>query len=202
MKTLLRLLELVDACGPACDWVEEGEYEDLEDAWAACENAKWKLWLIGRVLPHELTGARMADLFERIQKELKVPGDYTSQYRALRYGRSKQKSASKMNLTCSFAQALYNALLVNSAEWYSSVFDNSLGTVIECDHPLLVEFVDRYVQSVSVALEEHGELAEPSAPISGGDQLKHRPQLRRHHRSSRVSRGHRRKWRSRIHSRT
>jgi len=165
MKDLLHQLELVDACSPARAWVEECEYEDLEDAWAACTNNKWKLWLIGRVLPNQLTGARIADLFRQIQAESGVTRNYEVQYKALASGKRRDKAIAGLTATCAFDQSLYSALLVKNAEWYSSVFDNSLGIVLEMDHPLLTKFVDEFDPvDVSTALEELCEEMEPSAP--------------------------------------
>jgi len=165
MEDLPHQLELLGACSPAHDWVEEGEYECLEDAWAACKNNKWKLWLIGRVLPNQLTGARIVDLFRRIQEGLNIPGNYEVQYRSLASGKRRDKAVTGLTVTRAFDQALYNALLVRNAEWYSCVFDNSLGIVLEMDHPLLTKFVDEFDPvDVSTALEELCEEMEPSAP--------------------------------------
>lgn len=168
MKDLLHQLKLVDACSPACEWVEEGEYEDLEAAWAACKNNKWKLWLIGRVLPNQLTGTRIADLFRQIQAEFKITRDYEVQYKSLASGKRRDKALATLIVDCAFSQALYNALLTKHAEWYSGVFDNSLGCVIEMDHPVLAKFVDEFDPvDVSTALEELCEEMEPSAPDQG-----------------------------------
>ncbi len=41
-------LEEMNACEPALDWCIEGQFETLESAWEACEDATYLAWLVPR----------------------------------------------------------------------------------------------------------------------------------------------------------
>lgn len=49
MKTVNLDLESMGACDPAVAWFDSYNWWSLEQAWCACEDGSWMLWICGRL---------------------------------------------------------------------------------------------------------------------------------------------------------
>ena len=45
MVSLIEMLEKMDACQEAIDWINEQDTTDVRILWSRCSEAKWMLWL-------------------------------------------------------------------------------------------------------------------------------------------------------------
>jgi hypothetical protein len=49
----------MNACPPAVEWAEAGNYKTLQAAWDACERADWMCWLLVNLYPHTTGQVRL-----------------------------------------------------------------------------------------------------------------------------------------------
>lgn len=158
MKTLLEQLEAVGACGPAYDWVEASEFQTLEQAWEACDNGFWKLWLAGRV--GRLDGTVFSIILKRLQDHLNVAGSYEEEYTALSTQKRRDLARIRMKPKCPFDHVVYAALMVKRGENFPAAFDG-----VDCSEFLTTQANTLFDPStLAHDLEDLAEEINPSAP--------------------------------------